>query len=53
MKRIQVYYTDQQLEALERLAKETGLTVSEILRRALDAYLARQRKPDESESSSA
>lgn len=47
MKRIQVYYTDQQLEALNRLAKDTGLTVSELLRRALDAYLAQQSKRDE------
>ncbi len=34
-----IYLTNQQLEKLRQLASKTGLTVSEIIRRAIDAYV--------------
>jgi len=39
MKKKNFYITDKQIKGLERRAEETGLTVSEHLRRALDDYL--------------
>lgn len=39
MKRINAYYTEQQIAQLDALHRETGMTVSEHLRRAVDAYL--------------
>lgn len=41
MKRINSYYTDQQVAALQDIADATGHTVSELLRRAVDMYLQR------------
>jgi hypothetical protein len=41
MKRVNAYYTDQQLAALQSVADTTGHTVSELLRRAVDLYLQR------------
>jgi len=41
MKRINSYYTDQQVAALQAIADATGHTVSELLRRAVDMYLQR------------
>ena len=38
MKRKHYHLTDQQVKALKREAKKTGLNVSEIVRRAIDAY---------------
>ena len=38
MKRKHYHLTDQQIKALKREAKRTGLNVSEIVRRAIDAY---------------
>jgi hypothetical protein len=35
-----IYFTDKQVERLERKSKEEGLPEAEIVRRALDAYLA-------------
>jgi predicted DNA-binding protein len=39
-KRKNIYFTDKQVERLERKSKEEGLPEAEIVRRALDAYLA-------------
>lgn len=39
MKRINAYYTEQQIGQLDALQRKTGITVSEHLRRAVDAYL--------------
>ena len=44
MKRMDIYITERQDEALRELAKETGLQRSEYIRRALDDYLKRIRK---------
>jgi hypothetical protein len=41
MKRLNTYYTDQQVAALQSVADTTGHTVSELLRRAVDMYLQR------------
>ena len=41
MQRINSYYTDQQVAALQSLATMSGNTVSELLRRAVDMYLQR------------
>jgi hypothetical protein len=38
------YLTELQTERLKRLSKKTGLSVSEILRRAVDEYWERQKK---------
>lgn len=44
MKRINAYYTVQQIAQLDALQRKTGITVSEHLRRAVDAYLQDLRK---------
>jgi predicted transcriptional regulator len=41
-KRVGFYLTDVQIKALKNLSKKTDLTVSEIIRRAIDEFLARQ-----------
>ena len=41
MKRINTYYTDQQVAALQDIANLSGHSVSELLRRAVDMYLQR------------
>jgi hypothetical protein len=44
MKRISVLLSIPQLTALKALAQKLGLSFSEVLRRAIDAYL-KQEKP--------
>ncbi len=44
MKRTNIYATEQQLAKIKQLAKETGLVMSEIIRRAIDEYLAKMTK---------
>jgi hypothetical protein len=44
MKRTNFHITDQQLAALRGLAEKTGLTVAELVRRAIDDYLKREEK---------
>jgi len=39
MKRINLYVAEQQLSALVRLARASGLSLSEHIRRAIDLYL--------------
>jgi hypothetical protein len=39
MRRINFHLSDPQFAVLQRLTQETGLTMAEILRRALDAYV--------------
>ena len=45
MKRVNYYLTEKQLEKLQKLSKDTDLSVSEHIRRAIDLYL--QEKKDE------
>lgn len=40
MKRLHLFLTEQQLVALRKLAKRTGLPLGDHVRRALDAYLS-------------
>jgi predicted transcriptional regulator len=51
MKRTNIYLTDPQYEALVQLAAEKDMKVSELIRRAIDEYLARQDKQAASASS--
>lgn len=44
MKRINVYITDPQYEALNRMALQLDMPFSELLRRAIDAFLVQLRK---------
>lgn len=39
MKKYNLYLTEPQIEALTEISEEKGLSVSEVIRRALDAYL--------------
>lgn len=40
MQRTQVYLTDEQRTALDREAKRAGATLAELVRRAIDRFLA-------------
>jgi len=42
--RANFYLTDKQLQQIKTLSQKTGLSYSEILRRAIDEYLDRQKK---------
>ena len=44
MVRTQIYLTDEQKRRLQRLASASGQKRSEIIREAIDAYLARQER---------
>ena len=39
MKRVNYHLTEEQIRRLQSLAERTGLTVAEIIRRAVDEYL--------------
>ncbi len=39
-KRVQHHLTEPQIEALKTRSRKTGVTVSEMVRRAVDRYLA-------------
>lgn len=41
-KRTQIYLTAQQRSRIDELAASEGLTMAEVIRRALDAYLAEE-----------
>ena len=41
MKRIAMYVTEQQHKLLKELSERTGLTMAELVRRAIDEFLAR------------
>jgi predicted transcriptional regulator len=40
--RTQIYLTDDQRRRIDELARATGLTLAEVVRRALDRYLAQE-----------
>lgn len=42
MKRTNLHLTDFQIKSLRRLSKKTGLTVAELVRRAVDEFLLKQ-----------
>lgn len=49
MKRVNYHLTDQQIKRLKQYSKETGLSVAELIRRAIDEYLDKKIKPIRSE----
>ena len=42
MKKYNLYLSEQQINALALLSEEKGLSVSEIIRRALDEYIEKE-----------
>ena len=42
MKRVNYHLSEQQIAKLKAESKRTGLTVAEIIRRAIDAYLKKE-----------
>ena len=44
MKRVNYLLTEQQVKALEALRKETGRSVSEMIREAIEAWLRKRQK---------
>lgn len=46
MKRKQHHLTDQQIQRLDQLAQNTGLSAAEHVRRAIDEYLERMKRHD-------
>jgi len=42
MEKINHYLTDPQMKKLRELSEKTGLSISEIIRRALDEYLEKR-----------
>ena len=47
MKRVDYYLTAPQVERLKHLTETTGLTTSELIRRAVDEYLDKHRSPEQ------
>lgn len=45
--RTQIYLTDEQRRRIDELAAAEGITMAEIVRRALDGYLNDQADPEE------
>jgi predicted DNA-binding protein len=43
--RTQIYLTEEQRRRIDQVAKASGVTMAEIVRRALDAYLAGEVDP--------
>lgn len=43
--RTQIYLTDEQRRRIDEMAKEMGITMAEVIRRAIDVYLASE-QPD-------
>jgi hypothetical protein len=43
MKRVDHYLTEAQVAALKALSEQTGLSLSDLLRRAVDLYLKEQK----------
>ena len=42
MKRTNLHLTDLQIKSLRKLSKKTGLTVAELVRRAVDQFLLKK-----------
>ena len=43
MKRTNFHLTLEQIKRLKKISKETGLSVAELIRRAVDAFLSRKK----------
>jgi predicted DNA-binding protein len=46
MKRIHHHLTLKQIQILQKISKETGLTVAELIRRAVDGYIEKIKKEE-------
>jgi metal-responsive CopG/Arc/MetJ family transcriptional regulator len=46
MKRIHHYMSEKQIAELEKISEERDLSISEIIRRAIDDYLEKQKKKE-------
>jgi len=46
MIRKDLYFTKQQIEKLQEITEETGITFSELVRRAIDSFLSKEIKED-------
>lgn len=44
MTRVNYHLTEKQIAALKKIAKQTGMSVAEIIRRAVDRHLAAEAK---------
>ena len=44
MKRVNYHLTTSQIEKLREISKDTGLSVAELIRRAVDEYLGKKKK---------
>ncbi|WP_103666069.1 ribbon-helix-helix domain-containing protein [Gracilimonas amylolytica] len=44
MKRTQIYLTEEEKKAIEKLSDERGTTQSNIIREAIDEYVAREKE---------
>lgn len=44
MKKTNVYLPEQQKDALQKMADRSGRTVAELIRQAVDEFLARQKE---------
>jgi len=44
MKRINFYLTDKQVAKLKLLSKESGMSVSELVRKAIDSFLKKAKR---------
>jgi predicted DNA-binding protein len=44
MKRTALYLKEEQLNRLEAISRKTGAPVAELIRRAIDAYLEKQKR---------
>jgi len=49
MVKAQVELTDQQIHSVERMAAERGVSVAEVIRESVDAYLRRTPRPPRAE----
>ena len=47
MKRVNYHLTEEEITKLQAFSNKTGLSVAEIIRRAVDEYLDRKEKQDE------
>ncbi|WP_432280021.1 ribbon-helix-helix protein, CopG family [Polaromonas hydrogenivorans] len=43
MKRTNIYLTEPSVEKLQELSKQTGLSVAELIRRAIDGFLNKKK----------
>lgn len=47
MKRVNCHLTDSQIKKLKQLSDNTGMSVAELIRRAIDEYLRKQKERSE------